>query len=570
MNYLLSKKYYQKIGKHIINWNVIKNDKIKEDGIFTMSFYRKEGYESNSPQFLVYKDGLKNTIKSIYLINKKLKSGIWKIRIYYEESVQNDINEIINENIENIDYFELFKYEFPLFLNENKMHHYKSFGMFMRLLPFFNDKNNNDLLINNEKNIKHYHKRVLNIDIDQKLKYNIFEFIEDLYKNKIQFGYRSHEGYNLYQQIQAYKVINKDKLLNFWSIINCFIYQYNIYYPYELFVNFFENSVNEWLRNNRNTKYKDYNMSIFGYGYDEFFTNNYMLNYYLNKKVNIKILLKPHYFTIFFGLISFICENRDLVNDKVIKLYIKNILELFYFNKYVKNKSKNIDNQENYIKLLSNEIKDLKGVKPFHNSLYSLLGKAYLMNENIKNKSISKSINKNISKSKSISKSINKSISKSISKSINKSISKSINKSINIKDVKEKRPFFKKIFNYIKKVFYKKEENQKIKNKDIQFMINEERTNINKLLNIKKFPHTKFLNIINNIQIYINYKYNIDYPFNLLKSIKMMKLLVPIGVKHNNLNNLLDKSYIISNGNKNIKLIKIMKSGNKKIIPINF
>lgn len=568
MNHLLSQKYYQKIGKHVIYWNIIKNDKIKEDGIFTMSFYRKEGYESNSPQFLVYKDGLKNTIKSIYSINKKLKSGTWKIRIYYEESVQNDINEIMKENIEYIDYFELFKYEFPLFLNENKMHHYKSFGMFMRLLPFFKDTNNNDLLIGNAKNIKHYHKRVLNIDIDQKLKYNIFEFIKDLYKNKVEFGYRTHEGYNLYQQIQAYKVINSNKLLNFWSIINCFIYQYNIYYPYELFVDFFEKSVSEWLTNNRNTKYKDYNMSIFGYGYDEFFTNNYMLNYYLNKKVSIKILLKPHYFTIFFGLISFICEYVKLVNDKVIKLYIKNILKLFYFNKYVKNKSNNIRNQENYIKLLSNEIKDLKGVKSFHDSLYSLFGKAYLINENNKSKSINKSINKSMNKS--INKNMNK--SKSVSKNMNKSgsMGKSIAKSI--QDIKEKGPFFKKIFNYIKKIFYRKKENknEKIKNKDIELIINHEKTDVNGSSNITKFPHTKFLNIINNIQLYINYKYNIDYPFNLLKSINMMKLLVPLGVKNNNLNNLLDKSYIISNGNKNIKLIKIMKNCNKKVIPIHF
>ncbi len=553
MNHLLSKKYYQKIGKHKIDWEIIKNDKIKYDGIFTMSFYRKEGYESNSPEFLVYKDGLKNMIINIYNINKKLKSGLWKIRIYYEESVQNDINEIINENIENIDYFEFFKYSFELFLDETKKHHYKSFGMFMRLLPFLNDKNNKDILIsyeNNKKsNIKHYEKRVLNVDIDQNLKYDTLQFIKDLYKNKIEFGYRTYEGYNLYKPIEAYKVINKDNLLDFWSIINNFIYQYNIYYPYDLFSNFFEKAVNEWLTNARNEKYKNYNMSIFGYGYDEFFTNNYMLNEYLKKKVNIKILLKPHYFTIFYGLISFICEHDKLFNDKIIKDYVKSILELFYFNKNIKNKIKNIVNNKNdlNIKLLLNQIGSLKGTEKFQYTLHKLLSKAYLINKN----------NVNI---KNI-----KEIIKNNSKMSNK------NNMINSKKEIKKGIFFKKIFNYIKKIFYKKD---KI-NKNINIIIH----NVKEIENIKNnfanhnmvnFPHTQFLNIIDNIQVYMNYKYNIDYAYNLLKSIKMMKLLVPLGIKSNNLGNLLDKSYIISDGNKNIKLIKVMKNNEKKIIPLTF
>ncbi len=346
--YLLqnSKHYVQMIGEWELEWNILKKEiEVPFNGIFSMSFYRKKGYNSSSPEFLVYKNGLKERINEIIrLMNTRYFGiGIWKIRIYYERSVKDDIIEILNLPIlkenNNLSLIELFEY-FYAPLSNNRLHHYDSFGMFMRLLPLILDKDNNDELqatnINNS-NIKHYFPRVLVLDIDRKISYNRKLIIKKyLYDESIQLGYEGREGNTFYTHLDCYE--NNEESLNFWPIVNHFIYQYNIYYPYNLFIDFFNNSMDLWFRNNETgrQKYKrKCMMNVFGYGYDEYFTNNYMLNYYLNQNKKIELYIKLGFFGLIYGLLNFIIKN-SLQNDDNIRQFYTDILMLFSYKNKLK------------------------------------------------------------------------------------------------------------------------------------------------------------------------------------------------------------------------------------------
>ncbi len=364
--YLLNntKSYVQRIGDWGIDWNIVKKE-IREPvvGIFSMSFYRKKGYNSSSPEFLVYKKGLEARINELINLihNRHFNIGKWKIRIYYERSVKEDIIEILNLPIlkekNNLSLIELFEYFFAP-LSNNSLYHFESFGMFMRLLPLINDEENNDVLqaLNtNNQNIKHYFERVLVIDIDRTINFvrkNILKkYLND---STIQLGYDGRETYYFFDHVDCYE--EGESELNFWPIINCFIYQYNIYYPYQYFVDFFNKSMELWFINNESgrKKYKEKClMNVFGYGYDEYFTNNFMLRYYLDNNISIELFLRGGYYGLMYALLKFVINN-SLENDENIKQIFTDILLLFGYKDKIKKLSWNT--LRNYgIELLTNE-----------------------------------------------------------------------------------------------------------------------------------------------------------------------------------------------------------------------
>ncbi len=425
------KAYVQSIGGWEIEWNILKKEELEKiNGIFSMSFYRKKGYNSRSPEFLVYKNGLIERIYELinFMNDIKFNIGKWKIRIYYERSVKEDIIEILNLPIlkinDNLFLIELFEY-FYTPLSNNSKYHFESFGMFMRLLPLIYDNKNKDILQPLEEEltpIKHYFHRVLVIDIDRKMSYVRKCILKKyLYDKTIKLGYDGRESYNFYDHIDCYDITEGQRPLNFWPIINCFIYQCNLFYPYDLFINFFDESMELWMRNNESGRKKYKNkcmMNIFGYGYDEYFTNNYMLRYYLDRNINIELYLKGGYYGLMYGLLKFIMQSGFQNNENIRRIFTDIFMLFSYQNKLKKLKWENlrtmgmelIKNGVNYrvnerfvingnpTKYMSTSInlnrlyqntRKLKATNDFHIALYDLFHESFYRNldndENITN-----------------------------------------------------------------------------------------------------------------------------------------------------------------------------------------
>ncbi len=350
--------YYQMIGDHRIDWKILNHYIPDILGVFSISFYKRKKDPTQEVEvgqgFEVYKNGLERRIEELIQFMKR-DLGFWKIRIYCEESVRNELVNILNmrflqdnlsdspkyRGLKNIHLIELYEYSFGPLLDETRKHHFETFGTIMRALPFIRRTDGPELIKMTERgfNQTHYFGRVLMIDIDRSLsfirKQILLKFCHD---TSIQLGYDARETYDLIDHIECFEKVNGGRPLHFWPIINHFYYQFNIFYPYELFVDFFNRSMGLWLINNNSGRRKYKNqclMNVFGYGYDEYFTNNYILRYYLEQRVRIEIYLSGGYYGILHALIRFVGD-KDLFDDNELRQIFTDIILSFSFQDKIK------------------------------------------------------------------------------------------------------------------------------------------------------------------------------------------------------------------------------------------
>lgn len=347
--------YYQMIGDHRVDWKIINHEirGVEILGIFTISFYKRRRDPTQEAVvgqgFEVYQRGLEERITELIEFMKR-DLGFWKIRIYCEESVKNEIIDILNmpflqrsllpgSKYKNLHLIEIYEYSFGPLLDETRQHHFETFGTIVRTFPFIRKGDGPELILTTGRgeNKTHYFNRVLMIDIDRKFSFVRKQILlKFCYDSSIQLGYDARETYDLIDHIECFEKANGGRPLHFWPIINHFVYQFNLYYPYELFVEFFNRSMELWLRNNDSGRRRYKNqclMNVFGYGYDEYFTNNYMLRYYLEQRVRIEIYLAGGYYGILHALIRFVGEKNLFDDDEIRKIFTDLVLSFSYQEK---------------------------------------------------------------------------------------------------------------------------------------------------------------------------------------------------------------------------------------------
>jgi len=340
-------KIQQNLSKNIIcSWEILKKDIKYNYNIISCSFFiKKDSYKDID----YYKNGLINIINNF---NKILPNYI--LRIYYDDTVIDILNNILNNNINNI---ELYKYNIDIF--KDGLYHKGTIGTFMRFLPLFNLE---------------YHKvdKCIIFDIDNKLHNYYNKLILYFDKYNIKIAYRSRFCY-LSKRI----IISKNK----YPIIASFIYQ-SIQLPYDILSNFFEK-----LYINNDKKIIDYIhksdiINIYEYGIDEFFLNKYYIKYIIKYNINFMIILFNH-IDILSGFKKIFKYYND--NDKI-TIKIWNIMYNFY-------KTINVDlnNLLNYNKLNNKNILEI--LNKYENILEKYILKN--INNNYLKKYIIKELNNN-------------------------------------------------------------------------------------------------------------------------------------------------------------------------------
>lgn len=157
----------------------------------------------------------------------------WGIQYSLYNLIEVHRSKLSNNKIDKIfDNIEVFQYSFkiPKLINDNR-----SIGMFMRLLPLFDDRSINE----NNNNLYHFCDQIVVCDIDSHFRVRRENFLKLLIDEKINFGYTSRVGYE-------YTIHNKcDKKRHpfIYPIINLFIYQNNIKLPYDIFLKFYNNNL---------------------------------------------------------------------------------------------------------------------------------------------------------------------------------------------------------------------------------------------------------------------------------------------------------------------------------------
>lgn len=248
-------KLEEKLSKSIIcNWEIQKKDTNKNMNIVSVVYFLPEMAPNKINKY--YK-GLKDIIKTI----PKLLSE-FKLRIYYDNSVENQVNELVNE-LENKDYIELFKYDIPKFKDENGYHRGK-IGTLLRFLPLYD-------------NPIHKADKIIIFDIDNILHFWYKIIVKYLIDNKIKIAYRSRGCYGIRKRLTCTGIKQ-------YPIIASFIYQ-SINLQYSIFSDFIENTFilkkNKELLNNCGLK------NEYSYGIDEIFINKYHLIYFYKNKIDI-------------------------------------------------------------------------------------------------------------------------------------------------------------------------------------------------------------------------------------------------------------------------------------------
>lgn len=356
-----------------INWKFLK----RENNFCTVSvaFYKKNFYSNQQEGgFKKYEDGLINFFISFIFLNYKNKFR-YNIRFYINKNARNILHNITEKVIGYIkknqiihtsshtntqlqkslnklilmgrekkiditkiyDYIEIFEYSFNIdYFEENNT----SIGMFMRLLPLIDDRHLGLGLI-------HYCNRVLVCDIDSHFRNRRQKLLHLYIEENVQFGYTSRVGY----EFSYHNKCDRDRNKYIYPIINLFIYQYNVAYPYQLFLEFYNENMNKLLtnfneKNNGKIEYtpnidylKDCGVSkIFGYGHDEIFTNQYILKYYLARNIYIKSYLRNGYYSIFVQILYEVLQNIEKIK--------RNNLDIMINTKQINNKLKSILNIE--------------------------------------------------------------------------------------------------------------------------------------------------------------------------------------------------------------------------------
>jgi hypothetical protein len=336
----------QHLSKSIIcSWNIKKNKEPNNNyNILSCVFFlKKESYKNIN----IYKNGIIDIINNF---NKILPN--FRLRIYYDESVLEILNNILNKK--NLDNIELYKYNIDFFRDD--IYHKGVIGTFIRFLPLF------DL---------EYHKvdKCLVIDIDNKL-YNLHRRIINYFDiNNIKFAYKSRFCYSF----------NKRTSKNKYPIIASLIYQ-SIQMPYKILSNFLEK-----IYIDNNSKIINYinkcNISnIYEYGIDEFFLNKYYIKHM--NKLNI-ILILMNYVDIVLGFKQFISQSKKQKTIKNIWIIMINFFKIINID--LNNLYNNDElNKELILDMLKNNGKNLESsllntYKKNNSKIFNL--KKYILNE---------------------------------------------------------------------------------------------------------------------------------------------------------------------------------------------
>lgn len=308
--YIKGENYEQNFGGKIVKWNISRSIKRQFiGGLVSVCFYKVKKYIETGKSFDVYNNGLKSLIKDFY--NNIFFSG-WKFRIYYDVSVLDDLCQNIKDliedgtiNLRNLERLELYQYDIEDYKKNgnNNFHRVESIGMIFRFLPFIKNSEN----IQNIQNNLHYVPRVLVSDIDfNGFGYLKIQLLNFYIRNNIQFGYRTKEGHQFFTH---YNCDIPYKTPNFWFIINNFVYQFGIFYPLENFNDFFRRSFEPEMQN----RIKKCGMNgIFEYGYDEFFTNDFILKYYLEQNYLMCIEYTYGFYGILLGILEYCRKNNKI------------------------------------------------------------------------------------------------------------------------------------------------------------------------------------------------------------------------------------------------------------------
>ncbi len=321
-------KITENLSKSIIcNWEIKKQfeNKTSKNIVSVVYFLPEKG----SNKMNKYYDGLKYIIKNI----TKILSD-FKLRIYYDNSSENEVNELVEEQENN--YIELFKYDIPKLKNENGYHRGK-IGTLLRFLPLY-------------ENPIHKADKTIIFDIDNKLHFWYKIILEYLINNKIKLAYRTRGCYGIRKRILCTGIKN-------YPIIASFIYQ-SVNLPYSLFSDFIENIF--ILKNNKELLDKCGLENEYSYGIDEIFINKYHLIYFYKHKIDI--------YPILFNNVDILTGLKDytylLSTSNHLIMYINFLNKIFkIFN--IKNDLSKLNIKEPNIMLLKTQLEELINDKKY-------------------------------------------------------------------------------------------------------------------------------------------------------------------------------------------------------------
>lgn len=347
--------------------NIIANFKIKKKiepdnnyNIISCVFFKKKNMYKD---FNIYINGLKQIIITFIKLFPS-----YRLRIYYDKSVLDILNNILNNNKNSN--IELYQYYIKV-LSEDDIYHKGTIGTFIRFLPLF------DL---------EYHKvdKCIIFDIDNTLHNFYKQIINNLEINNIKFAYRCRFCYIMNKRI----IYSKIK----FPIIASFIYQ-SFQMPYKIFSTFIEKL---YIENNvKIIKFinKCDIYDIYEYGMDELFLNKYYLKYINKKNINYILILINHIdiFGGFKDMLLFYSKKRKttLIIWNIIKIFFK-IINIDLNQYYEENYNNDEINNELILEILkkNNKLIELNLKKYISNPKL----KKFILNE-IKKKYSSKKIN---------------------------------------------------------------------------------------------------------------------------------------------------------------------------------
>ncbi len=332
-DFLLNPRFIrQNYGSIPVEWNISMIEGYRPSKkTVSVSFYKKKTYHGEGKDFSRYRDGLQTLLKDFIKKRSKDIFYTWKFRIYYDMSVFKEITIILKNlildgtiQIYNIHLIELYQYKVPRFMNErpnySNFHQIESIGMLFRFLPMMKNMEREDDLHNRY----HTSEQTFVSDIDTSpgatgFSYLKLKLIQYFMENNIEFGFKTKEGHQYYLHQFCYPGAPP----KFWVVINNFVYQNGVYYPIQLFDMFIEKSfTNTTIRN----QIQHCGMrEVFDYGYDEFFTNDYMLKYFLEHNVKICLGINYGFYGIFIGILTYYYRNGRL---EEIKPYLLRLLQI--------------------------------------------------------------------------------------------------------------------------------------------------------------------------------------------------------------------------------------------------
>jgi hypothetical protein len=330
-------KIYEKLSNNIsCYWDIEKSLPSEKYKIISVVFFLKENTFENNKKYIF---GINNILNNF---DKYFPD--FRLRIYYDNSSNYILKNIIKKNKKNKKFnnnnIELYKYEIPIFYDNNKKKHKGTIGTLIRFLPLYDYE-------------LHKVDECIIFDIDNKIGIFNHTIYEKLKKKNMLFGYRSRVCYGFKNRILC---INDKNIIEF-PIIASLIYNF-ISLPNNILGDFLDDLY--YKKNEDSLKFIESCEIIneYEYGIDEIFINNYHLRYLFQKKIKVS----PIYF-------SHCCIGAKLIEllsyftleqKSKFFIFLQNFFEQININQ------ENF-NEENMGEFLDLNIKNIEGqLKKFH------------------------------------------------------------------------------------------------------------------------------------------------------------------------------------------------------------